>query len=123
MQHDPRLPHVARKLDAQIHKTALGAEQLVHWEHRDTVEPLLGILRNGRYRIVALEQDDRAVSLPIYRPPEKLALIVGREVEGIEPEVLAQCDEVLEIPMTGKKESFNVASAAAMALYHLALAM
>lgn len=44
--------------------------------------------------------------------------MVGREVEGLEPEVLALCDLALEIPMLGAKESFNVAQAAAMALYH-----
>lgn len=53
-----------------------------------------------------------------YDPPQKLALIVGREVEGIEPEVLALADTIIEIPMLGSKESFNVVQAAAMALYH-----
>ena len=120
--NDQRLPHLSRKLDAQIHKTALGAEQLVHWEYHDDIALLLDTLQTKGYRIAALEQDERATRLPAYRPPEKLALIVGREVEGIEPEVLARCDDILEIPMAGRKESFNVASAAAMALYGLTLA-
>jgi 23S rRNA (guanosine2251-2'-O)-methyltransferase len=55
-----------------------------------------------------------------FRPiPPKIALIVGREVEGIETEVLDETDYIIEIPMLGRKESFNVAQAAAMALYHL----
>lgn len=118
---DPRLPHLARKIDAQIHKTALGAEQLVEWEHRDDITQLTEQLHAKGYRIAALEQAKQSLMLPSYRPPTKLALIVGREVEGIEPEVLARCDDILEIPMAGRKESFNVAAAAAMALYHLTL--
>jgi 23S rRNA (guanosine2251-2'-O)-methyltransferase len=53
-----------------------------------------------------------------YHPPEKIAIVLGREVEGVEPDVLEACDTALEIPMFGKKESFNVVQAAAMALYH-----
>lgn len=122
MDRDDRLPHLSQKIDAQIHKTALGAEQSVQWEHRCDLEPLLRELRADGCRIVALEQDVRAISLREYRPPERLALIVGREVEGIEPEILALCDDIVAIPMAGRKESFNVASAAAMALYHLMFA-
>jgi 23S rRNA (guanosine2251-2'-O)-methyltransferase len=114
---DARLPHLAAKLDRQIHKTALGAEKSQAWAHYDTLEMALDELRAQGYSIAALEQDAGAVSLPKFRPPEKLALVVGREVEGVEPEVLAQCDYILEIPMFGQKESFNVVQAAAMALY------
>ena len=63
-----------------------------------------------------LAEDAR--ELPTYHPPTKIALLVGREVEGVEHEVLAACDLTLEIPMFGKKESFNVVQAAAMTLYH-----
>lgn len=120
--HDDRMPHIARKLDSQIHKTALGAEQMVDWHHADNVEQVVQSLRAEGYIITALEQDKRSRSLPGYIPPEKIALIVGREVDGVEPEVLSQCDVILEIPMAGRKESFNVASAAAIALYHFTFA-
>jgi 23S rRNA (guanosine2251-2'-O)-methyltransferase len=56
--------------------------------------------------------------LPDYAVPPKIALLLGREVEGVEPELLKQMDDVLEIPMSGQKESFNVTQAAAMAIYH-----
>jgi tRNA G18 (ribose-2'-O)-methylase SpoU len=117
--HDPRLPHEAKKIDAQIHKTALGAESLVDWEHADDIYPAIRALRAQNYHIYALEQTANAMSLPDFKPPEHLALVIGREVEGIEPEVLAACDGALEIPMLGQKESFNVVQAAAMALYHV----
>jgi tRNA G18 (ribose-2'-O)-methylase SpoU len=115
---DERLPHIAAKLHKQISKTALGAESLQAWEHTPDITPILAQLKADGYTIAAIEQSPRAVALPQFKPPEKLALIVGREVEGIEPELLAACDVILEIPMFGDKESFNVVQAAAMSLYH-----
>lgn len=115
---DERLPHLARKLDAQIDKTALGAGQSVAWEHQADIATALTALRGDGYKLAALEQAPDSIALPDYQPPDKLAVVVGREVEGLEPEVLARCDFILEIPMFGSKESFNVAVAAAMALYH-----
>lgn len=116
--HDERLPHLAAKIDRQIHKTALDAEQLVAWQQSSSLETVLAGLRAEGYSIAAVEQAANAIALPAFEPPEKLALLVGREVEGVEPEVLAACDQIIEIPMFGKKESFNVVQAAAMALYH-----
>lgn len=115
---DTRLPHLAAKLNKQISKTALGAENTQAWRHYETFEEVLAFLRNEGYDLAAVEQDQKAVRLPKFRPPQKLALLVGREVEGVEPEILARCDHILEIPMFGSKESFNVVQAAAMALYH-----
>lgn len=115
---DSRLPHLAKKIDAQIAKTALGAEKSLPWEHYEAIEPVITQLRSSGYAIYALEQTADSISLPNFATPDKLALIVGREVEGIEPEILALCDGSVEIPMLGTKESFNVVQAAAMALYH-----
>lgn len=115
---DTRLPHIAAKLHRQIQKTALGAEETQAWEHYDSIEEALAALRKDGFVVAAIEQAGNAIMLPSYEPPEKIALLVGREVEGIEPEVLATCDIILEIPMFGRKESFNVAQAAAMSLYH-----
>lgn len=116
--NDTRLPHLAQKIDRQIVKTALGAEKLVTWKYLFDVEAAIRELTAQKYEIVALEQTSRSIPLADYVPPEKVALVVGREVEGIEPEVLAHCDRIVEIPMFGHKESFNVVQAAAMALYH-----
>ena len=115
---DRRMPHEAAKLAKQIHKTALGAEEMVKWSHHAELLPVLAKLKKDGYIIAALEQTDDSRELPKYHPPEKIAIIVGREVEGIEPEILEACDLSLEIPMFGKKESYNVVQAAAMALYH-----
>lgn len=117
---DDRLPHIAEKLTSQIHKTALGAELLVSFEH--TVLPPLEELKRQGYRIVALEQSDSAVMLPAYLPPEKIALLLGEEVHGIEEDLLQLSDDIIEIPMSGKKESFNVSVATGIALYGLTTA-
>jgi 23S rRNA (guanosine2251-2'-O)-methyltransferase len=116
---DPRLPHISRKLTSQIHKTALDAEELVPWTHIEDVAKCMTDLKKEGYIVVALEQAGDSILLPDYHAPEKVALLLGREVEGIEPTVLALCDQTLEIPMFGNKESFNVVQAAAMALYQL----
>jgi 23S rRNA (guanosine2251-2'-O)-methyltransferase len=118
-QGETRLPHIANKLTAQIHKTALDAETLVPWSHEDSVEELMAQLRTDGFTLVALEQAEHSIALPHYQPPEKVALLLGREVEGIDPALLTHCDTLLEIPMLGQKESFNVVQAAAMALYQL----
>ena len=118
-QYDQRLPHLALKLDHQIHKTALGAERSIPWEHNPDVTQVIKQLKSDGYGIVALEQSAASLPLDVFRPPQNIALIVGREVEGIEPEVLALADTIVEIPMHGQKESFNVATAAAIALYHI----
>lgn len=114
---DTRLPHITAKLTAQIHKTALDAEALVPWTHEDDVMSCLTSLRQAGYTLTALEQAADSIKLPDFHAPEKIALLLGREVEGVEPGLLALCDVALEIPMFGRKESFNVVQAAAMALY------
>jgi 23S rRNA (guanosine2251-2'-O)-methyltransferase len=116
---DERLPHLAAKIDKQIAKTALGAEKSVDWEHSENITSIIEKLRSEGYKLAAIEQAANAVKLPEFKAPDKIALIVGREVEGIEPEVLGLCDCILEIPMFGSKESFNVVQATAMALYQI----
>lgn len=116
---DSRLPHISAKLTSQIHKTALGAEFIVPFEYQET--PSIAELKASGYRIVALEQASTSIPLQTYKAPQKVALILGEEVEGIAPELLALCEDILEIPMIGQKESFNVSVAAGIALYQLAL--
>lgn len=114
---DTRLPHIAEKLTLQIHKTALGAEVMVPFEHCEI--PNIEELRAQGYRIVGLEQDKKSILLPNYKTPEKIALILGEEVEGIDTNLRNQCNDLIEIPMKGKKESFNVSVATGIALYNL----
>ncbi|MCA9334928.1 TrmH family RNA methyltransferase [Candidatus Saccharibacteria bacterium] len=115
--NDSRLPHITTKLTSQIHKTALGAEEMVPFEYQDT--PDLAALKDAGYKIVGLEQDERSIVLSDYVVPNKVALLLGEEVEGLTPELRSMCDDLIEIPMNGKKESFNVSVATGIALYGL----
>jgi tRNA G18 (ribose-2'-O)-methylase SpoU len=115
--NDTRLPHIAEKLTAQMHKTALGAEAMVPFAYQET--PNLQQLKDAGFTVVGLEQDARSVMLPSYDAPQKVALLLGEEVEGITEELRSECDDLVEIPMHGRKESFNVSVAAGIALYAL----
>ncbi|HEY8992771.1 MAG TPA: TrmH family RNA methyltransferase [Candidatus Microsaccharimonas sp.] len=117
LEKDTRLPHISEKLTAQIHKTALGAEALVPFEYME-LPPLVTLKEEG-FRIVGLEQADRSISLADYTTPDKVALLIGEEVHGIEAALLDHCEDIIEIPMVGKKESFNVSVATGIALYAL----
>lgn len=119
MQKDSRLPHISRKLTDQIHKTALGAEDIVPFEYQE--QPDIATLKAAGYTVVGLEQDKRSIMLPDYHPPEKLVLLLGEEVKGITDNMRGVCDDLIEIPMVGKKESFNVSVATGIALYALSL--
>ncbi len=116
---DDRLPHIYNKLTDQIHKSALGAEMMVPFEYQ--VLPDFVELKKQGYSIVGLEQDDRSIMLPYFKAPTKLALVLGEEVKGITNDLRDVCDYLIEIPMQGQKESFNVSVAAGIALYQLAI--
>lgn len=106
------------RAEQKVAKTALGAESTVPWERVDVYECIKKLKAEG-VCVVALEQDARSVDLSRYKAPAKLALIVGTEVTGIDAEILALADDVVEIPMQGSKESLNVAVAAGIALFSL----
>ena len=116
LKNDTRLPHLTEKLTAQIHKTALGAETLVPFEYHDN---LLTWLDQNTLPIVALEQADSSTSVADFNPPNEFALLLGEEVEGITDDLLQRANHIVEIPMKGQKESFNVSVAAGIALYSL----
>lgn len=118
-KNDTRLPHLRRRVTAQIHKTALGAEQYINWQHTDDMSLLLKNLKRKGFVIVALEQTVDSISLSSFRSDEPVALIVGNEIDGIDVGTLNLADTRLGIPMAGTKESFNVSVAAAIAMYHL----
>ncbi len=113
---DPRLPHLREKITKQIHKTALGTEEIVPFRYFETLEEFLSI---NTLPLVALEQSKRSITLKDFTPSGDIALLLGEEVHGIELELLDKCETILEIPMKGQKESFNVSVAAGIALYSL----
>ncbi|HEX5797128.1 MAG TPA: TrmH family RNA methyltransferase [Candidatus Saccharimonadales bacterium] len=116
---DQRLPHIIKRLQKQIDKTALGAQDYLSWQHESDVEKIFRQLRDRGYSICALEQSSKSRDIRKFKPPDKIALIAGNELSGLEEAILDEADCILEIPMFGKKESFNVVQACAMALFRL----
>ena len=100
-------------------KTALGAEQIVAWEHHWHTVPLLDRLREQGLELAAVETSAQAVDLFEWQPRFPICLIFGHEVEGVRPEVSARCDTHVRIPMLGVKHSLNVAVAGGVAVYEL----
>jgi 23S rRNA (guanosine2251-2'-O)-methyltransferase len=111
--YSPAPPH------SGISKTALGAEKIVPWEKFSKIDLAIKNLRKDNFEIVALEQDEKSVSLEKYKMKKNIALILGNEVRGLSPAILGKCDTIIEIPMRGKKESLNVSVAFGIAAYFL----
>lgn len=105
----------------EISKTALGAEESVSWRHvEDTLAEARRMQREG-WRVIVLEQTHGSVPLRQYAPEpgERLLLVAGNEVEGVDQRIVDIADTVVEIPQSGTKHSLNVAVSAGIALFHL----
>ncbi|MBR2659083.1 TrmH family RNA methyltransferase [Candidatus Saccharibacteria bacterium] len=118
---DNLLPHLRDKLDREIHKTALGAEDMLDIYSCGDIFAEVEKLRKSGYQIVGLENNiaENTIKIGNFRGAkvDKIVLILGEEVHGINPELYNLIDTFVEIPMKGKKESFNVSVAAGIAMY------
>lgn len=104
---------------AEIHKTALGAENSVAWRYFATTAEAVGALAAEGVRLVCLEQVKGSVSLEDFRPEDgaRYALVLGNEVDGVDQAIVDQADICLEIPQSGTKHSLNVSVSAGVALW------
>jgi tRNA G18 (ribose-2'-O)-methylase SpoU len=102
-----------------IAKVALGAENVVSWEHYKNISQLIKKLKKDGVKIIALELDKKAINYLDFKPDFPLALLLGNEVRGISSALLKQADEIIYLPMKGIKESLNVGIAMAVASYHI----
>lgn len=118
-EQDPRDPKLRDLQTRRLAKAAAGAESTMPFTRHDDVVALLDRLRADGYVVAGLEIDPVAVTIGEYAPGEKVALLLGDEVRGIEPEMRRRCDVLLQIPMFGLKDSLNVSVAAGIALYSL----
>ncbi len=111
----------AKPPEKEIHKTALGAENTVEWKYFETTEEAVKLLKEEGYRIIAIEQVEESIALNEYKPEpgEKLALVFGNEVKGVQQEVVDLCDQTIEIPQFGTKHSFNISVSAGIVLWDL----
>ncbi len=107
------------RLREEFAKVALGAERSLPWKKEKTTGKAISRLRKEGFYIIALEQSPKAVSYTSLskRLPEKIALVVGNETQGIKPHLLKRADRIVEIPMEGRKESLNVSVAFGIAAY------
>ncbi|GAA4333613.1 RNA methyltransferase [Flaviaesturariibacter amylovorans] len=105
----------------EIRKTALGAEDTVSWKHFGTMAEAIADLRSLGYKVYAVEQaaGSRMLQDMTLGAGEKLAVIFGNEVSGVEQSTIAGCDGCIEIPQLGMKHSLNVATAAGVVLWEL----
>ena len=90
---------------------------MVPWEQSTEIASVISTLKEQTVMVVAVEQTTNSVSLFNFVPPENVAYIFGNEITGITPEVLTLCDQVVEIPMGGQKESLNVSVTAGIILF------
>ena len=104
--------------DTQIAKTSLGAENKVSWEYRQEAREVLQELKVQGYKIVFLEQLAESIPYQDYCPSAPVCLVMGNEISGVSDELIALCDETLEIEMAGMKNSLNVAVAFGVVAYH-----
>jgi tRNA G18 (ribose-2'-O)-methylase SpoU len=102
------------RIDAKIARDSL---EQVEIEVRRSLVPVLKRLKADRFQIVGLEQTSNSVSLYDFRFPKRTVLVIGNEREGLSEDILNVLDHVVEIPVFGQPNSYNVASATAMALY------
>jgi 23S rRNA (guanosine2251-2'-O)-methyltransferase len=116
---DSRLPHIATKNTKDIAKTALGAEKTMNIEVSDDVAESIRRLRAQGVKIIGLEQDEKSITLPTYSLTSDVAVLLGEERFGLTDELRKLCDSIVEIPMSGQKESLNVSIATAICLYQL----
>lgn len=109
----------------KISKVALGAEQFVPWEKAKNLGPLLKKIKAQGVRIAVLENNVnyKTIPLPKYKPKFPLALVLGEETKGNTKNILDLADDIIEIPMYGKKESLNVSVACGIALYGISQKM
>ncbi len=106
--------------DRRIEKVSLGAEDFIEWEKKESVIDLCKTLKKESFEIIALEQTEKAEDLfEAEFLHEKIAVVLGNEVEGVSPEALEVADRHIKIPMCGQKSSLNVSVAAGIALYHI----
>jgi len=105
----------------EIEKTALGATETVNWKYFSTTKDAVEQLRKNGYRIFAIEQVNKSISLEKFFEVnnEKIALIFGNEVSGVEAETISFCDDCIEIPQFGMKHSLNISVAAGIVLWEV----
>lgn len=112
----------AQPPSAEIHKTALGAEDSVEWTYYPSAVDAVRELQEKGYEVYAVEQVEHSTKLHRFTPQvdKKYAVVMGNEVKGVSQQVVDLCDGCLEIPQFGTKHSMNVSVTAGIIIHHFA---
>ena len=104
-----------------IEKTALGATESVSWQYFESTKSAVEKLKNENYNVFAIEQVENSIFLNQFtiEKNEKLALVFGNEVMGVEQEVINSCHGCIEIPQFGTKHSLNISVSAGIVLWQM----
>ena len=111
----------ARPPHREIHKTALGATESVAWKYFPKTLDAIHELKDKGYSIIGIEQVEGSVSLNDFKieKDQKYALVFGHEINGVDQEVINNCDSCIEIPQFGTKHSFNIAIGVGIVLWEV----
>ena len=106
----------------EIHKTALGAEDVVDWKYYESTMDAVAELRSQGYRIYSIELCQGSIALQdfVTAPGERYAVVLGNEVKGVQQDVVDASDGAIEIPQFGTKHSLNVSVTAGMVIWEFA---
>lgn len=109
---------------AEMHKTALGAEDSVAWRYYNDTLQAVNELKAAGYVVLAVEQVEGSLKLGAFKfdPSKRYALVMGNEVKGVRQDVVDACDQALEIPQYGTKHSMNVSVTAGIVMWEAASA-
>lgn len=107
---------------AEIHKTALGAEDVVEWQYFESTVDAVAALRGEDCKIYSIEQCEGSIALQDFEtvPGERYAVVLGNEVKGVQQVVVDASDGAIEIPQFGTKHSLNVSVTAGMVIWEFA---
>jgi tRNA G18 (ribose-2'-O)-methylase SpoU len=113
--------YTAQPPHKEIKKTALGAEDTVEWHYFADTKSAIEKLKENGYKVYAVEQVVNSISLEnlTIDNDEKIAVIFGNEVSGVEQDNILLCDGCIEIPQLGMKHSLNIATAAGVVLWEI----
>ena len=112
----PQPPH------RDIQKTALGATETVAWKHVTSTQQAIDELKQKGFTVIAIEQVHNSIPLHQFKidKSKKYAIVFGHEVNGVQEEIINQCDFSIEIPQLGSKHSLNISVSAGIVIWEMA---
>jgi 23S rRNA (guanosine2251-2'-O)-methyltransferase len=112
--------YTAQPPHREIQKTALGSTESVDWEFKEDILEIVNLLQKNNTKVFAIEQTENSIMLDEFSVgKEKIAVVFGNEVQGVQQEVINQCDGVIEIPQVGTKHSLNISVSCGVILWDL----